>query len=122
MAPPRVLPDEQRDVELPPVVGRRRRDGGADGDPAVCLHEARAVQVVAPRRLVRVALYTEITIACLVSFLDLPSFSLFIYRIIVQNCFLKEQRYILNSSQFEYSTALGDRSVPFNVSTATTLQ
>nr|ACR36231.1 unknown [Zea mays] len=52
--PVRVLPYEQADVELPAVVDRGRRDGGSNGDPAVRLDEAGAVQVVAPSLLVRI--------------------------------------------------------------------
>ena len=57
----RVLPDEQGDVELVAAVGRDRRDGGADRHAGVGLHEARAVQVVAPRLLVRVVLQSHFT-------------------------------------------------------------
>ena len=52
------LPDEQADVELAGVVGGGGGDGGAHGDAAVGLDEARAEEVVAPRRLVRVRLHT----------------------------------------------------------------
>jgi hypothetical protein len=56
VAPARVLPDEKRDVELAAGVGGDGRDGGADGHAAAGLHEARAVEVVAARLLVRVVL------------------------------------------------------------------
>ena len=50
------LPYEQADVELAAVVDGGRRDGGSNGDPAVGLDEAGAVQVVAPSLLVRIGL------------------------------------------------------------------
>jgi len=60
VAPARVLPDEHRDVELAAGVGGDGRDGGADRHAAARLHEPRAVQVVAPRLLVRVVLHIYI--------------------------------------------------------------
>jgi len=54
------LPDEQADVELAGVVGGGGGDGGAHGDAAVGLDEARAEEVVAPRRLVRVRLHHQL--------------------------------------------------------------